>query len=96
MAKLSKRAQVEALGWTFTAIPRYWAAGVLWHDPATGRESAASWDHKHPDGWTVTPPPGFRASPRRFDTSSPTPAVRWAYDQATAPRFQPDLAACRT
>ncbi len=91
MAKLSKRAQVEALGWTFTAIPRYWAAGVLWHDPTTGRESAASWDYKHPDGWTVTPPPGFPASPRRFDTSSPNPAVCWAYDQAMAPRFQPDL-----
>ncbi len=91
MAKLSKRAQVEALGWTFTAIPRFRTAGALWHDLATGRESAASWDYKRPDGWTVTPPPGFPASLRRFDTSSPNPAVRWAYDQAMAPRLQPEL-----
>ncbi len=91
MAKLSKRAQVEALGWTFTAGPHFWEAGTMWHCPETGRQSAASWDYKHPDGWTVTPPQGFPASPRRFDTTSPNPAVRWAYDQATAPRLQPDL-----
>ena len=91
MAKLSKRAQVEALGWTFTAIPRFWAAGVLWHDPATGRESPERWDYERPEGWTATPPPGFPAGPRRFDTSSPNPAVRWAYDQAMAPQFKPDL-----
>ena len=91
MAKLSKRAQVEALGWTFTAIPRFWAAGALWHDPATGRKSPASWDHKRPAAWTATPPPGFPASPRRFDHSSPNHAVRWAYEQAMAPRFKPDL-----
>lgn len=91
MAKLSKRAQVEAQGWTFTAIPRFWEAGALWHDPATGLKSPKRWDYERPDGWTATPPPGFPASPRRFDTSSPNPAVRWAYDQATAPRLKPDL-----
>jgi len=91
MAKLSKRAQVEALGWTLTAIPRFWEAGVLWHCSETGRQSPERWDYKRPDGWTVTPPPGFPASPRRFDTSSPNPAVRWAYEQAMAPRLQPDL-----
>jgi len=91
MAKLSKRAQVEALGWTFTATPRFWAAGTLWHDPATGQQSPVYWDHKHPDAWTATPPAGFPASPRRFDGRSVTPAVRWAYDQAMAPRLQPDL-----
>ncbi len=91
MAKLSKRAQVEALGWTFVAIPRFFAAGALWHDPATGQQSAEHWDHKRPDGWTAAPPPGFPASPRRFDNSSPNLAVRWAYEQAMAPRLQPDL-----
>ena len=91
MAKLSKRAQVEALGWTFKAVPRFWEAGQLWHDPQTGQQSPASWDHKHPDGWIATPPPGFPASRRRFDNRSPNPAVRWAWDQATAPRLQPDL-----
>ena len=80
MAKLSKRAQVEALGWTFTAIPRFWAAGAFWHDPATGQKSPERWDYKHPDGWTAKPPPGFPANPRRFDNSSPNPAVRWAYE----------------
>ena len=91
MAKSSKRAQVEALGWSLTAIPQFRAAGILWHDPATGWESPARWDHKRPAGWTVTPPPGFPGGPRRFDTSSPNPAVRWAWQQATAPRLQPDL-----
>ncbi len=91
MAKLSKRAQVEALGWTFAAIPHFVAAGVLWHSPATGQHSPAHWDHKCPDGWTATPPAGFPASPQRFDGRSVTPAVRWAYDQAMAPRLQPDL-----
>ncbi len=91
MAKLSKRAQVEALGWTFTAIPRFYAAGALWTNPQTGQRNAAHWDHKHPDGWTATPPPGFPASPRRFDNRSPNPAVRWAYEQAMVPRLQPDL-----
>jgi len=91
MAKLSKRAQVEALGWTFTAIPRFHAAGALWTDSRTGQQSAAHWDYKHPDGWTATPPPGFPASPRRFDNHSPNLAVRWAYEQAMAPRLQPDL-----
>jgi hypothetical protein len=91
MAKLSKRAQVEALGWTFTAIPHFWEAGTMWHCPETGRQSAERWDYKHPDGWTVTPPAGFPASPRRVDTRSPNPAVRWAYDQAMAPRLKPEL-----
>ena len=91
MAKLSRRAQVEALGWSFTAIPHFWEAGALWSDSRTGQQSAAHWDHKHPDGWTATPPAGFPASPRRFDGRSVTPAVRWAYDQAMAPRLQPDL-----
>ena len=87
----SKRAQVEALGWAVVPIPRFWPAGALWHDTATGRESPASWDDKNPVGWTANPPPGFPADPRRFDTSSPNPAVRWAYDQAMAPRLKPDL-----
>ena len=91
MAKLSKRAQVEALGWTFKVIPRFWEAGALWHNSETGQQSPAHWDHKHPDGWTATPPAGFPAGPRRFDGSSVNPAVRWAYDQAMAPRLQPDL-----
>ena len=91
MAKLSKRAQVEALGWTFQAIPHFWAAGALWNNPRTGQRSPEHWDHKRPDGWTVTPPPGFPASPRRFDHRTPNLAVRWAYEQAMAPRLQPDL-----
>ncbi len=91
MAKLSKRAQLEALGWTFTAIPRFHAAGTMWTNSQTGQCNAAYWDHKHPDGWTATPPPGFPASPRRFDNHSPNLAVRWAYEQAMAPRLQPDL-----
>ncbi len=91
MAKLSKRAQVEALGWTFKAIPRFWAAGVLWNNRQTGQRSPERWDHKHPEGWTATPPPGFPASPRRFDSRSPNLAVRWAYEQAVAPRLKPDL-----
>ena len=91
MAKLSKRAQVEALGWTFTAIPQFWAAGALWNNPRTGERSPAHWDHKRPEGWTAMPPPGFPASPRRFNGCSPNPAVRWAYEQAMAPRLKPDL-----
>lgn len=91
MAKLSKRAQVEALGWSFAAIPHFWEAGALWTNSRTGQRSAAHWDHKHPDGWTATPPAGFPASPRRFDGGSVNLAVRWAYDQAMAPRLQPDL-----
>jgi hypothetical protein len=35
MAKLSKRAQVEVLGWTFTAIPRFHAAGTMWTNSQT-------------------------------------------------------------
>ncbi len=91
MAGLSKRAQVEALGWMLTAIPHFREAGTMWRCLETGRQSAASWDYKRPDGWTVTPPAGFPASPRRFDTSSPNPAVRWAYEQAMAPRLKPNL-----
>lgn len=55
------------------------------------QKSPERWDYERPDGWTVTPPAGFPANPRRFDSSSPNPAVRWAYDQAIAPRLQPDL-----
>ena len=91
MAKLSKRAQVEAMGWTFTPVPRFWDTGALWRDPATGQESPARWDDKNPVGWLATPPPGFSASRRRFNTSSPNPAVRWAYEQAMAPRLKPEL-----
>ena len=89
--RLTKRAQVEALGWSLTAIPQFWAAGVLWYDPATGRKSPARWDYERPAAWTVTPPPGFPASPRRFDHSSPNHAVRWAWEQARAPQIKPDL-----
>ncbi len=91
MAKISKRAQVEALGWTFKAIPRFHAAGTMWTNSQTGQRNAAYWDHKHPDGWTAIPPPGYPASPRRFDNRSPNLAVCWAYEQAMAPRLQPDL-----
>ena len=91
MAKLSKRAQVEALGWTFKVIPRFYAVGALWTNQRTGQRSPEYWDHKHPEGWTATPPPGFPASPRRFDHHNPNHAVRWAFEQAMAPRLQPDL-----
>ena len=91
MAKLSKRAQVEALGWAFVPVPKFWDTGALWRDPVTGQESPSTWDDKNPVGWLVVPPPGFPASRRRFNTSSPNPAVRWAYEQATAPRLKPDL-----
>ncbi len=87
----SKRARLVALGWAFVPIPRFWADGALWHDTATGRKSPESWDERNPVGWTAKPPPGFPADPRRFDTSSPNPAVRWAWDQAMAPRLKPEL-----
>ena len=67
------------------------ATGALWRDPVTGQESPSTWDDKNPVGWLVVPPPGFPASRRRFGTSSPNPAVRWAYQQATAPRLKSDL-----
>ena len=90
-AKPTKRAQVEALGWTFTVVPSFWAAGALWGNPQTGERSPRHWDSMRPAAWIATPPPGFPASPRRFDGRSPNPAVRWAWEQATAPRLQPDL-----
>ena len=91
MAKLSKRAQVEALGWTFKAIPRFWEAGAVWQNSETGQQNGAYWDYKHPKGWVVMPPPGFSASPRQFDNRSPALAVRWAWEQAMAPRLKADL-----
>lgn len=91
MTKLSKRAQVEQLGWRITAIPFFWEEGRFWHIRATGQKSPAHYDYERPEGWIVTPPEGFPSPARRFDGSSPNAAVRWAYDQATAPRLKHDL-----
>ena len=90
-ARQSKRAQLVALGWSLTPIPQFKAAGACWCDPTTGEQSPPGWDHKRPAAWVATPPPGFPGNPRRFDSSSPNPAVRWAWQQATAPRLQPDI-----
>lgn len=74
--RLSKRTQLDAMGWKFTAIPYHWHATAL--RPAFD-------DYKHPAGWLVTPPDGHPVAARRFDNRSTIPAVRWAYDQAMAP-----------
>lgn len=91
MAKLSKRGQVEQLGWKITAIPYFWKEGSLWNDPLTGRKSVAFTDHDSPVGWIVSPPEGFPSTVRRFDGRSPNAAVRWAHEQATAPRLKQEL-----
>ena len=54
----------------------------------TGWKSPAFHDYKHPEAWIVTPPPGHTAPVRRFDNASPHLAVRWAYQQATAPKAE--------
>lgn len=91
MAKSSKRAQLEALGWKFAAIPYFWKEGSLWHDARTGRKSPAGYDYKNPAGWLVTPPSNNTCEPRRFEGRSPIPAVRWAYEQAMAPQLRSGL-----
>ena len=91
MAKLSKRGQVEQVGWKITAIPSFWAEGRLWHNQATGQKSPAHYDYERPEGWIVQPPDGFPSTVRRFDGLSPNAAVRWAHEQATAPRLKQEL-----
>jgi len=85
MARQTKLAQVEALGWKLTPIPRRVAPGAMWNDPKTGRMSASFDDYERPAGWIVTPPAERGLPPRRFNIASPIPAVRWAYDQAMTP-----------
>lgn len=91
MAALSKRRQVEALGWRFAAVPYFWAEGALWHDPTTGEKSAARYDYERPEAWIATPPAGSPVAERRFESRSVNAAVRWAFDQEKAPRLDADL-----
>ena len=91
MAALSKRKQVEALGWRFTAIPYFWEEGRLWHNPRTGERSPARHDYDNPEAWIATPPAGSLCVERRFEGRSVNAAVRWAYDQEKAPRLDADL-----
>ena len=83
MSRPTKRAQVEALGWKLTAIPRHFEAGLI-RNSQTGYVSPAYDDYKRPEAWIVTPPPERAQPPRRFDNASPNPAVRWAWEQAMA------------
>ena len=39
MPALSKRKQVEALGWRFAPVPYFWAEGRLWHNSDDGKDS---------------------------------------------------------
>ena len=72
--RTSKRVQVEALGWTFKAVPRFVAEGLI-SNSLTGWKCPAFHDYKHPEAWIVTPPPGHSAPIRRFDNASPHLAV---------------------
>lgn len=91
MAALSKRRQVEAVGWRFTVFPYFWAEGALWHNRETGEKSPARHDYDHPEAWIATPPAGSPMVERRFEGRSVNAAVRWAYDQEKAPRLDADL-----
>ena len=86
----SKRAELETQGWTFTAVPRFIAEGLI-RNSQTGWRSPAHYDYEQPEAWVVTPPPGLPISERRFENSSPIPAVRWAWDQAMAPQPSPEM-----
>ncbi len=92
MAALSKRAQVEALGWGFTAVPYFWSEGRLWHNSCSGEKSPAYHDYEHPAAWIATPPAGSPVAERRFECRRVTAAVRWAFEQTKAPRLNPELA----
>ncbi len=87
MTARSKRAQVEALGWTFKPVPRLVAEGLM-SDSHTGWVSPAFHDFKHPEACIVTPPPGHPAPVRRFANASPHLAVRWAHQQPSHPRWR--------
>lgn len=91
MAALSKRRQVEALGWRFAPVPYFWAEGALWHNTQTGEKSPARHDYDTPEAWIATPPAGSPLVERRFEGRSVNAAVRWAYDQEKAPRLDADL-----
>ena len=84
--RTSKRAQVEALGWTFKAVPvrRRGADKQQPHrveKPGVPRlQTSGSVDRY--------PAPGHTAPVRRFGNPSPHPAVRWAYQQATTPKIE--------
>lgn len=90
MTRQTKRAQVEAMGWKLTALPRRVEAGLI-RDSRTGYVSAAFDDYKRPAGWIVTAPAERNLPPRQFDNASPIPAVRWAYDQAMTPQAPVDV-----
>lgn len=91
MAALSKRKQVEALGWQFAPVPTFWEEGRLWHDSQTGEKSPARHDYETPEAWIATPPAGSPLAERRFEGRGVNAAVRWAYDQEKAPRLDADL-----
>ena len=91
MAALSKRKQVEALGWRFVAVPYFWEEGRLWHNSETGAQSPARYDYENPEAWIATPPAGSPMVERRFEGRSVNAAVRWAFDQEKAPRLDTDL-----
>lgn len=91
MAALSKRRQVEALGWRFAAVPYFWPEGALWHNTETGTKSPARYDYDHPEAWIATPPAGSPMAERRFEGRGVNAAVRWAFDQEKAPRLDADL-----
>ncbi len=91
MATLSKRRQVEALGWRFAAVPYFWPEGAIWRNSETGAKSPARYDHENPEAWIATPPAGSPMVERRFEGRSVNAAVRWAFDQEKAPRLDADL-----
>lgn len=67
MAALSKRRQVEALGWRFAAVPYFWEEGRLWHNSQTGEKSPARYDYDMPEAWIATPPAASLCVERRFE-----------------------------
>lgn len=91
MAALSKRRQVEALGWRFAAVPYFWPEGALWHNPTTGEKSPARHDYERPEAWIATPPAGSPIAERRFEGRGVNAAVRWAFEQEKAPRLDANL-----
>lgn len=91
MASLSKRKQVEALGWRFAAVPYFREEGRFWHNSKTGAKSPARYDYENPEAWIATPPPGSPMAERRFEGRGVNAAVRWAFDQEKAPRPDADL-----
>jgi len=80
VAARTKLAQLREMGWNISPVPRLIPAGP---------SSEAFITTCGADEWLVNPPEGHPVAPRKVEGRNA--AIRWAWEQATAPRLDPSL-----